>query len=266
MFRALLARVGLSGLADQLELGLGIERATPGAPVAGSGNATGDAGGVAPLRTGRRPLPHHEAGPLLERLRAFGMSGITTLHLTRNRTTLVSFRSGTLRVQEAFTRAPDDVLRAIAVFVSARGAARAAAKRTIVAYPIERGAPARPPRRTPLHPDDRAMADRLRREHARLNTHHFGGALQPITVTVSRRMKSRLGHYAPARAHPHGAEIAISRRHIRRHGWADAIDTLLHEMVHQWQEESGLPVDHGPAFRRKAAAVGTTPRAKRALR
>lgn len=202
----------------------------------------------------------------MERLRSFGMSGITALRLTRNRTTLVSFRAGTLRVQEAFAQAPDDVVRAIAVFVSARGAARVAAKRIIVAYPVERGTTPRPPRRTALHPDDRAMAERLQREHARLNAAHFGGALRVVTVTVSRRMKSRLGHYAPARSHPDGAEIAISRRHIRRHGWAEAVDTLLHEMVHQWQEENGHPIDHGAIFRRKAAEVGTTPRAKRLLR
>ncbi|MCC6931441.1 MAG: SprT-like domain-containing protein [Gemmatimonadaceae bacterium] len=193
------------------------------------------------------------------------MTGIQTLRLTRNRTTLVSFRAGTLRVQQGFATAPDDVVRAIAVFVTARGAARLAAKRIILTHPIHRDAAPRPPRRTPLHPDDDAMAVRLRREHARLNALHFGGALRTITVTVSRRMKSRLGHYAPARSHPAGAEIAISRRHIRRDGWAQATDTLLHEMVHQWQEESGYPIDHGAAFRRKAAEVGTTPRAKRAL-
>ena len=27
---------------------------------------------------------------------------------------------------------------------------------------------------------------------------------------------------------------------------------MLHEMVHQWQAETGLAVDHGRTFRRKA--------------
>jgi hypothetical protein len=99
-------------------------------------------------------------------------------------------------------------------------------------------------------------------EHRRLNAERFAGALRPITVRVSRRMKSRLGHYSPAvGAMP--AEIAISRRHIRRHGWDDAIETLVHEMVHQWQAETGAPLDHGPGFRRKAVEVGIRPRAKR---
>jgi hypothetical protein len=39
--------------------------------------------------------------------------------------------------------------------------------------------------------------------------------------------------------------------------------TLLHEMVHQWQAETGNPVDHGPTFRHKARQVGVLPGAKR---
>ena len=34
-------------------------------------------------------------------------------------------------------------------------------------------------------------------------------------------------------------------------------------MVHQWQAETGLPVDHGPGFRRKAREVGIEPQARR---
>jgi hypothetical protein len=40
--------------------------------------------------------------------------------------------------------------------------------------------------------------------------------------------------------------------------------TLLHEMVHQWQHEQGLSVDHGRAFRDMARRVGIPPRARRA--
>jgi hypothetical protein len=36
--------------------------------------------------------------------------------------------------------------------------------------------------------------------------------------------------------------------------------------VHQWQAENGMPIDHGPAFRQKAAAVGIAPQARRELR
>jgi len=59
------------------------------------------------------------------------------------------------------------------------------------------------------------------------------------------------------------AEIVVSRRHIRRHGWEEALHTLLHEMVHQWQDEQGFAIDHGSSFRAKAREVGITPSARR---
>ena len=107
------------------------------------------------------------------------------------------------------------------------------------------------------------MAERLRRAHKELNRERFGGTLAEIPIRVSRRMKSRLGHYMHRDKRGAGAEIVISRRHIRRHGWGEAIETLLHEMVHQWQDESGHTVDHGRHFRAKARAVGITPTARR---
>ena len=78
-------------------------------------------------------------------------------------------------------------------------------------------------------------------------------------------MKSRLGHYTLRGQTQHQQEIVISRRHIRRHGWAEAVQTLLHEMVHQWQDETGMPVDHGREFRRKSKLVGIIPRARRSV-
>jgi hypothetical protein len=57
----------------------------------------------------------------------------------------------------------------------------------------------------------------------------------------------------------------ISRRHLRRHGWTEALATLVHEMVHQWQDERGGPVDHGRAFRAKAREVGVPAAARRAV-
>jgi hypothetical protein len=41
--------------------------------------------------------------------------------------------------------------------------------------------------------------------------------------------------------------------------------TQLHEMVHQWQAEQGLPIDHGRQFRNKAVEVGIEPAARRRL-
>ena len=40
---------------------------------------------------------------------------------------------------------------------------------------------------------------------------------------------------------------------------------LLHEMVHQWQHENGMPPDHGAEFWRKCRDVGAAPSAKPAV-
>jgi hypothetical protein len=76
-------------------------------------------------------------------------------------------------------------------------------------------------------------------------------------------MRTRLGELAVELRSGRPLEIAISRRHLARHDWAEVEHTLLHEMVHQWQAESGLRVDHGPTFRRKAREVGVLPAARR---
>ncbi len=261
MLRAFLARIGLGRSSpDQLELGLGAA-----APVSEHPNSQLRERDVSSGKraTASRREREGRGRELLARLQSYGMRDIDALRLTQNRATMVSFRGRTLRVHEAFTHASEEVQRAIAVFVSGRGAARRAAKQVILGHRIER-APQGARRPPAQHPDDAALAARLTAEHARLNAAHFGGTLRPVHVRVSRRMKTRLGHFAPGGAH--AGDIVISRRHIRRHGWSEAFATLLHEMVHQWQEESALPLDHGPAFRRKAREVGVTPSAKRILR
>ena len=175
---------------------------------------------------------------------------------------MVSFRGTEMRVHRGYLDAQSEVLDAIVRLVEGRTKRiRREAGKFVVAH-APAGTSESPRRRESTHPDDEAWSLRLVDEHRRLNAELFTGTLQPITVRVSRRMKSRLGHYSPSVAEM-PAEIAISRRHIRRHGWDDAIATLIHEMVHQWQAESGLPLDHGPNFRKKAREVGIRPRARR---
>lgn len=202
---------------------------------------------------------------LLAHLKAMGLRGVRALTLTRNRSVMVSHTDGTLRVHRAFLAAPESVHRAIVKFLmSPRRSDRLAARRVLIAYPIgedERREP-RTPERT--HPDDEGMAAKLTEWHTRYNAERFGGALKRVSVRVSRRMRARLGHYAPAQ-HGRHAEIAISRRHLRRHGFAEGLETLLHEMVHQWQDEEGHPLGHDRHFREKAKAVGIGGRARRVV-
>ncbi len=212
-----------------------------------------------PLRAASADPAHY-----LAVLRAYGLRGVDRVVLTRNRRTMVSLSGGVLRVHEGFVSAPTEVQAAIATFATSRNRAkRAEARAVIVEYPVPIRAATRRP--AAQHPDDAPMAARLTTLHAQLNLEHFGGALAHLEVQVSRRLARRLGHYTP-RAHNGGlGEIVLSRRHIRRDGWPEAIHTLLHEMVHQWQDETGRAVDHGPGFRAKCRAVGIEPAATRMI-
>ena len=174
-----------------------------------------------------------------------------------------------LRLHAGYVHAPDSVLLAIVRFLDPRlpRTAHRAAERELLAFPAEEHAPA-PPRqraRERPRPGDLLTLHRLGQAHDRLNAEHFGGALGDLPIRLSSRMRTRLGELSVEIRTGRPLEIAISRRHIARHAWAEVEHTLLHEMVHQWQAETGGPVDHGLAFRRKAQLVGIIPGAKRAL-
>jgi hypothetical protein len=207
--------------------------------------------------------PPNDAAGLLATLRGLGLRSIHLCQLTTNRNVMVSFGSGELRVHEGYLDAPTEVLRAIVVFVEGRTRGeRRDAQRTIVGYPIHTPKP--PARRERTRPEDEPLAAELADWHHRHNERHFGGRLRPATIRVSRRMRSRLGHYTAATP-GEPAEIAISLAHLRKHGWEEVLHTLLHEMVHQWQDEVGHTIDHGATFRAKAREVGIAPLARRAL-
>jgi hypothetical protein len=221
---------------------------------------------AAPLRTG---------DDLLARLRSLGLKRIAQCRLTRNANVMVSWRGDELRVHEGYLAAPVDIHEAIVAFVESRSRAeRRAASKRIVAFA---GTTWRDSgRRERTRPEDEPLARKLEEWHSRLNAEYFGGVLRQVPIRISRRMKSRLGHYSAGsvdrasggRGGPTAkglGEIAISWRHVRRHRWEEVVHTLIHEMVHQWQDESGLPIDHGPRFRAKARDVGIDAAAKRAV-
>jgi hypothetical protein len=207
-------------------------------------------------------VPARDAGELLRRLRALGIRRIATVTLTRNRAVMVSYRGTELRIHEAFLAAPMTVLTAIVNFVEGRTRAeRRAAQREILDHQV----PAVPRRPTieRTRPEDAPIAEKLVELHRALNVRYFGGVLGEIPIRVSRRMRSRLGHYTARTPAGDPPEIAISRTHVRRHGWDEASHTLLHEMVHQWQDETGRPIDHGAVFRKRAREVGIEASARR---
>jgi hypothetical protein len=198
---------------------------------------------------------------LFSRLQDLGLRGVDELVLMRTRSVMVSLIGRTLRVHEDYAEAPESVLRAIVAFAIARTKTeRSAARDVILSHDVERAPAAR--RQEPPRPGDLAMIAQLTEAHRQLNAQWFGGALQALPVRLSGRMATRLGHFDPGSRHA-TSEIVLSRRHLGRDGWREAMHTLLHEMVHQWQHETGRPVDHGPEFRAKAREVGITPAARR---
>ncbi len=205
---------------------------------------------------------------LTGRLRALGLPPFEKISGHTNEQVMLSWVPGKiLRIHEGYAAAPDEVLQAIVRYVTprTRRPARLAAKRTFLSFPVEEHATrlARPGRKQRIAPQDRPAHERLVQMHFELNQLHFEGKLESIPIRISSRMRRRLGEVRLDRKTGKATYIGISRRHIKRDGWVSVTDTLLHEMVHQWQAETGAPVDHGRGFRAKAKAVGIEPRAVR---
>jgi hypothetical protein len=207
---------------------------------------------------------------LFDRLQQLGLRDISRIVVHTNRTVMVSLCArGVLRLHRGYDSAPDEVLSAIVRFLDQRlpRAARRAAEREFLAFPVEEFAP--PPDR-PVQPErprpgDLRLLHRLRQLHEALNLANFGGILSDIPIRISSRMRVRLGELSVDLRTGRPLEISISRRHLARHPWTEVEHTMLHEMVHQWQAETGLPVDHGPLFRAKAREVGVLPMARRRI-
>ena len=215
-------------------------------------------------------FPDRLLDQLPERLRQLGLAGVERVCTHTNRTVMVSLNARrVLRLHRGYAWAPDRVLRAIVQFLDPRlpRALRRLAEREFLAFPVELHAPGtvRTPRRDRPRPGDLLILHRLATAHERLNAAHFGGALGELPIRLSGRMRTRLGELSVDLRTGRPIEIAISRRHVARHPWDEVEHTLLHEMVHQWQAETGRRVDHGAVFREKAREVGVLPAAQRAV-
>ena len=213
-----------------------------------------------------------EADLLVRRLEALGLRGVPRLRVTDNRTVMVSrSKRNVLSIHRGFAQAPDRVLKAVVRFVSAGTpkALRRAAQHEILSFRAEAHAPGPPKRRRAAdrpQPGDLEKAERLARLFGEHNARHFGGQLPELPIRLSGRMRSRLGQLCMRHDTGEPYEITVSRHHVERHGWEEAAQTLLHEMVHLWQHVSGHRVDHGARFRAKAQEIGVVSSARRAIR
>jgi hypothetical protein len=204
---------------------------------------------------------------LQDRLGRLGLGDVKQVRTHVNRTVMLSLSKGILRVHRGYAYASDRVLEAIVRFLNPRipRSRRRAAEREFLAFPVEVHAPSRsrPCARERARPGDLILLHQLTSLHQRLNGEHFGGSLGQIAIRLSSRMRTRLGELAVEIRSGRPLDIAISRHHIARHAWSEVEHTMLHEMVHQWQAETGLRIDHGRTFRQKAREVGVLPAAKR---
>lgn len=210
---------------------------------------------------------------LTRRFAALGFAAIGEIRTHANLRTMVSATRGVVRLHAGYANAPDAVLIAIARFLQRRTPRelRLEARRILLEFPVQGEIPvqlreaAAATRRArtaePTRPQDAKLVRLLRERHRLLNERHFAGALSDIPLVVSGRMQRKLGHVALEEGR--ATELAMSRRHLLRDPEPAWMETLLHEMVHQWQAETGRPVDHGTEFRRKAVELGITPRAVR---
>ncbi len=205
---------------------------------------------------------------LRRRLELLGIKLPVVVH--ENRTVLVSqTKGGVARIHRGFAYASDRTLQAVVRFLkpSTRRPVRRLAEEEVISFPVDEYVPPGRlrSRRERQQPGDGKLLAALRGAHDRLNREHFGGTLSRIRFRISDRMRTRLGELSlDARTHK-VVEIAISRRHMSLDRWKEVEDTILHEMIHQWQAERGQAVDHGSAFRAKAREIGVMPRADRAV-
>jgi len=82
-------------------------------------------------------------------------------------------------------------------------------------------------------------------------------------LMMERLRRTRLGHYRPGRnAFGLRDEVAIDQNHARTGPYWQVIGSLLHELIHAWQEHNGKPPSpnshnyHNKEFRKKALSLG----------
>src|SRR5262249_49745415 len=87
----------------------------------------------------------------------------------------------------------------------------------------------------------------------------FALRVPEISLGVDRLRSTCFGHFRRGHnAFGLKGEIVLNERHLRRPGW-QILGTLLHEMLHGWQQAHGRPGrrnHHNKEFRAKAESLG----------
>jgi hypothetical protein len=106
----------------------------------------------------------------------------------------------------------------------------------------------------------------LERAYDFFNKRLFGGTLSPVLITLQRNPKAR-GYFSPDRfSHrrdkKHAHELALNPDVFEGRDDEDILSTLVHEMVHVWQQEHGTPPRrsyHDKQWAAKMKEVGLQP-------
>lgn len=98
------------------------------------------------------------------------------------------------------------------------------------------------------------------------NAQLFSGALNPCLITVQRERGSCMGFFSANRwAAPDGTtvhELAVNPAFFAKVTLLEVLQTLAHEMTHQWQHEHGQPSRsgyHNSEWADKMEAIGLMP-------
>ena len=103
-----------------------------------------------------------------------------------------------------------------------------------------------------------AWVDRLRDAWTDINRKQLGGVLKMPVLWIDAANK-RLGFWDAGRR-----TLGVSERHIWHHPWSDVVETLKHEMAHQYVSEVLGVHDqtaHGPAWAQACAKLGIAAKA-----
>lgn len=99
--------------------------------------------------------------------------------------------------------------------------------------------------RSPEASPTRQAYGELQEAYDHFNARLFDGKLPPCLITLQRKGRGTFGYYAAMRfGTASGAttdEIALNPRWFKERPLIDVMSTLVHEMVHLWQQHFGRP-------------------------
>lgn len=93
----------------------------------------------------------------------------------------------------------------------------------------------------------------LRAVWRRCNDLFFGGNLRREPRFHVFESEVRAGYFSPGGKKDH---VGVNARYFRDLPFADLIDTVAHESIHQEQSETGREVAHDDYFRKRCEEIG----------